>query len=105
ESDRRGAFLELCTAFRAVAEAVAYAHAQEVIHRDLKPENVILGAFGDVVVIDWGLGRVLPSQALNGVGMPDALGRGAPPRPSGPTGDDEWTIGAGTRGYMSPEQA
>src|SRR6185436_17041335 len=39
----------------AVAEAVGYAHSQDVIHRDVKPANVVVGEFGETVVVDWGL--------------------------------------------------
>jgi serine/threonine protein kinase len=42
-----------------VADAIAYAHAEGVIHRDLKPANILIGSFGETVVIDWGLARLL----------------------------------------------
>ena len=45
--------------FEAVAQAVGYAHAHGVIHRDLKPQNMMVGAFGEVQVMDWGLAKVL----------------------------------------------
>lgn len=49
---------ELLDVFIQVAQAVAYAHSQGVIHRDLKPANVIVGAFGEVMLLDWGLAKV-----------------------------------------------
>src|SRR5579871_413300 len=48
--------------FEAVCQAVGYAHAHRVIHRDLKPANVMVGAFGEVQVMDWGLAKVLGEQ-------------------------------------------
>src|SRR5579883_1607343 len=58
--------LELLSNLIAVCEAIAYAHSRHIIHRDLKPENVVVGAFGETVVIDWGLAKDLTGLAPGG---------------------------------------
>src|ERR1041384_1370678 len=51
--------------FQAVCDAVAFAHAHGVIHRDLKPQNIMIGSFGEVLVMDWGIAKIKPQMNAN----------------------------------------
>jgi serine/threonine protein kinase len=83
---------KLLTAFANIAMVLHYAHSRGVIHRDLKPSNVMLGDFGEVYVLDWGIAKIVGADA-----SADPL----------ETGTEETGSGRviGTIGYMPPEQA
>jgi tetratricopeptide (TPR) repeat protein len=102
-SAERGRFVAV---FEAVCQAIAYAHAHQVIHRDLKPANVMVGAFGEVQVMDWGLAKVLSARPSE-TAEPEATTAGTLVR-SQRDSDGLYTEAGsvlGTPAFMAPEQA
>jgi serine/threonine protein kinase len=104
--DRLRIFLRIC-------DAVAFAHARGVLHRDVKPANIMVGPFGEVLVMDWGLAKILRVQVPGAAGEadPDATVFEKPKQAA--TAGDATEVSVvtghgtvlGTPGYMSPEQA
>lgn len=101
------AFRNLLRRFIDVCNAVAYAHSRGVLHRDLKPGNIMLGKYGETLVVDWGLAKALGKLAFNEAEV--SQGPLIPASGSGSgTAAVEGTLpgsAIGTPGYMSPEQA
>ncbi len=114
QRDELGGLPECLRTFQKICEAVSFAHAHHVLHRDLKPQNIMVGPFGEVLVMDWGLAKLLDAESR--APTADTIA----PKNDGPrialagrdasaaeTSEAQTAHGVvlGTPGYMAPEQA
>jgi len=91
----------LLSAFVSVCNTIAYAHSHGIVHRDLKGENIVLGEFGEVIVLDWGLAKRLQAADEEDEAPSDASAEDLPQS----AGETVMGQVMGTPAYMSPEQA
>lgn len=101
DSQRHVEWLQLLNVFVDVCQAVAFAHSRGVLHRDLKPDNIMLGPYGETVVLDWGLAKV---KGQTREGVPDESSCVRVTRTGGSSETEAGSV-VGAPAYMAPEVA
>lgn len=102
-----GGVPERLRTFQKICDAVGFAHAHNVLHRDLKPQNIMVGQFGEVLVMDWGLAKLLDADipAQERAWQQSPLQQRPTPHEETAEADTAHGVVLGTPGYMAPEQA
>src|SRR6202158_2931926 len=104
--DELGGLPERLRTFQKICEAVSFAHAHQVLHRDLKPQNIMVGRFGEVLVMDWGLAKIRDAERTeNSPGSREVRAEGGASATDAAGVDTAHGMVLGTPGYMAPEQA
>lgn len=98
EFARTASLPEMLRAFLRVCDTIGFAHARGVVHRDLKPSNIMVGAYGEVLVLDWGIARIAGAEDQSSEPVTQ-------PSPAASQGDTAPGTVLGTPGFMAPEQA